>query len=355
MEVRLLFTLSLFFFALSGEAAPLIPLKTFANRAGLKVFQASPRSRILLEGNKREVFLLPGSPYLIIDGIFYATPTAPKLVKKEVLLSEDLVDLLVQKVLTKEERAKWDKDTEPKGVLCSLARPVKKIFLDPGHGGEDLGTKFGALKEKNIVLGFSKILADELRRRGFEVSFSRTRDVFLPLGVRSELASKWKADVFVSLHVNSAPGFSADGTETYILSADATDAAARKLALLENTIPKEAKKQASAVQDILWDMQQTAYLQDSARVGSFIQQEVAASAEELRKSGKLHRKWRNRGVRQAPFFVLSRAAMPAVLVELGYLTNAIDRRLLTEKFFQETLARSVADGLKKYRTVCEND
>lgn len=339
------------------QGKPFLTLSNFANIAGLKVFQAGINERILLDGEK-QALLLPGSPYFIVDGTFLVSSSAPEVVKGEVLLPADLVELLSVRLVPKANQEKLELFLERvseriENASCSLERPVKKIFVDPGHGGADLGTKQGTLYEKDIVLKFSKILADELRRRGFEVTFSRTKDVFLPLDLRSQLASNWNADVFLSLHVNSAPGFEANGTETYILSSDATDAAARKLALLENTLPKEAKAKASAVQDILWDMHQTAFLQDSARLGAYIQQEVADSASELRKEGKLKLKWRNRGVRQAPFFVLSRAPMPAVLVELGYLTNRKDRRLLTEKFFQESLAKALADGVKKFRAICK--
>ncbi|NUM89239.1 MAG: N-acetylmuramoyl-L-alanine amidase, partial [Bdellovibrionales bacterium] len=178
------------------------------------------------------------------------------------------------------------------------------------------------------------------------------KDVFLPLDVRSRLAQDWKADLFLSLHVNSAPGFEAEGTETYILSADATDAAARKLALIENAIPEKAKKQGSAVQEILWDIQQMAYLQDSAYLASYIQEQVEAAARRLHANRVIRSKWKNRGVRQAPFFVLNRASMPAALVELGYVTNSRDRQLLTQRFFLESLARAVADGVTKYRDSC---
>ena len=339
------------------QGRPFLTLKKFANIAGLKVFHPKLSERILLDG-KKQALLLPGSPYFVVDGLFLVSSEAPQIIKGEVLLPADLVELLALRLVPKENREKLEislnKVSEQiENGDCSLERPVKKIFVDPGHGGSDLGTKRGSLFEKDIVLKFSSILADELRRRGFEVMQSRTKDVFLPLDVRSRLATEWQADVFISLHVNSAPGFEATGTETYILSSDATDAAARKLALLENTLPEEAKSKASAVQDILWDMHQTAYLQDSARLGAYIQQEVSDSAAQLRKSGKFNWKWRNRGVRQAPFYVLSRAAMPAVLVELGYLTNKNDRRLLTEKFFQESLAKAVADGVKTFRATCK--
>jgi N-acetylmuramoyl-L-alanine amidase len=174
----------------------------------------------------------------------------------------------------------------------------------------------------------------------------------VPLEIRPKLAKEWKADLFVSLHVNSSPSALAQGTETYILSQEATDAEARKLALLENSIAGKADAKASAVQDILWDVEQTAYLQDSAYLASYIQKSIVANAHDLLRKEKLPGDWRNRGVRQAPFYVLDRAPMPAVLVEIGYLSNPRDRSLMGEKIFMESLAKAIAEGVKKYKEAC---
>ena len=237
-------------------------------------------------------------------------------------------------------------------VPCALGRTVQRIFLDPGHGGNDFGTEKAGYKEKDIVLSVAKNLGEELKKSGFTVSLSRTHDLYLPLDIRSQLATAGKADLFVSLHVNSSPQAEAQGTESYILSQDATDAEARKLAFFENSIANEARGKESAVQDILWDMEQTGFLQDSAFLASYIQEAVVARAREQLSQTELGSSWKNRGVRQAPFFVLNHAAMPAVLVEIGYLSNSRDRKLMTQKKFQENLAKGLAEGVKKYRDEC---
>ena len=184
------------------------------------------------------------------------------------------------------------------------------------------------------------------------MSYSRSKDIFLPLDIRTKIAEKWKADIFISLHVNSSPLPSAHGTETYILSPDATDAEARKLALLENSIAEKAKASESAVQDILWDMEQNVYLQESAYLAADIQGAIVDEAHKLLAKKKISGDWKNRGVRQAPFYVLNRAPMPATLVELGYLSNPGDRKLLDQKFFLESLAKALAIGVKKYQETC---
>lgn len=303
-----------------------------------------PKSgRLLFESKKgTPIILIVDSPYALLGGKFLSIPEGPTIRGNKVLLAAESA----QRVFTIKEKIPEKTDKS-----CQREKPIKRIFLDPGHGGADLGTKKEGVNEKDVVLKFSRLVADELRRRGFEVNFSRTKDVYLPLDIRSKLALEWKADLFVSLHVNSSPTPSVHGTETYILSQDATDAEARRLALLENSIINEAADKQSAVQDILWDMEQTNFLQDSAYLASSIQGEIVKNAHDLLRKQNAG-DWKNRGVRQAPFFVLNRAAMPAVLVELGYLSNGRDRKLLTEKIFQERLAKALAEGVQKFKENC---
>jgi N-acetylmuramoyl-L-alanine amidase len=341
------------------EKTPYLTLAEWQKRTGFRAFVDAPAGRVLLERKPLvPVILLLDSPYALQGGKFLALPQPPIQRGSEVLLSLESAERTLLPVLPKLERdslAKALSSAREQNVAsggCLSNQNVKRIFLDPGHGGNDLGTKKAGVKEKDIVLKFSRLVADELRRRGFTVSFSRTKDVFVPLEIRPKLAKEWKADLFVSIHVNSSPSVAAQGTETYILSADATDESARKLALLENSVAGKASSSASAVQDILWDVEQTSYLQQSAYLASYIQKSIVANAHDVLAKRKSQGDWKNRGVRQAPFYVLNRAAMPAVLVEIGYLSNARDRRMMGEKLFQESLAKALAEGVKKYKEAC---
>ncbi len=336
--------------------APHLTLEGWASQTQFHPFFDEKSGRILLERKGLPpMVLLLDTPYALQGEKFLALPQPPFRQGNKILLSLESAERLFLPSVPKEEGLVLEKnfqDVKGQENTCRLDRPVRRVFLDPGHGGEDFGTKQGNVSEKDVVLSFARLAADELRRRGFVVSFSRTRDVFLPLEVRSKLAEKWKADLFISLHANSSGHATAHGTETYILSQDATDAEARKLALIENSIVQDQGAKQSAVQDILWDMEQTSFLQDSAYLASYIQGAIVENAHTLLLKKKVAGDWKNRGVRQAPFFVLNRAAMPAVLVELGYLSNSRDRKLLTEKYFQESLAKALAEGVKKYRDAC---
>lgn len=294
--------------------------------------------------------LLKGSRYALRGKLFIALPEPVKMEGGNVFLSQNSAEKIFFPLLKREEKQEFSAKKIPsvKAPLCSDgSKPIRRVFLDPGHGGEDSGTKRGDVLEKEVVLSFSKKTSQHLKKLGFEVSFSRTKDVFLPLDIRTKLAQEWKADVFISVHVNSSKHSSARGTETYILSQEATDAEARKLALLENSYAEQAKEKESALQDILWDMEQTLYLQESAYLASYVHEAIVDHAEKNLSENK-ERGWKNRGVRQAPFYVLNRAPMPAILVELGYLSNEGDAKLLLKESFQENLARALAQGVKQF-------
>jgi N-acetylmuramoyl-L-alanine amidase len=169
------------------------------------------------------------------------------------------------------------------------------------------------------------------------VVLTRDEDADLPLETRSALANQLKAELFVSLHLNSSFGQAATGAETYFLSLDASDERAQRAA-------DEANQAATAgdpltdLQLILWDMAQTRHLAESQRLASLIQEELNVTLG-----------LRNRGVKQAPFVVLMGAAMPAVLVEFGFLSNPEEVERLGDPEYQNRLAQALTRALVRYR------
>ena len=343
------------------QSRPLLSTKVLESRLGIRSYFDRKRQRLLLEGQGKMAFFTPWGSFAVIDGRFQRL-ARPLLVRQKgkfvdaALIQSHLLPFISEgkRVWLKEEiRRAFSKVRNP---VCALERPVRRVFIDPGHGGAEDGGVRNKMKEKDLVLSFATLTAMELKKMGFEVHLSRNKDEAVPLDLRPTLANEWKADVFVSLHANTSPAKYVRGVETYILSSDATDDEARKLAVKENstlaTINRKSSRQLT-LDNILWDIGQTAFLQDSAVLAASIQNQVFASA---RKTFPLKGKkgWRNRGVREAPFIVLSRSAMPAVLVELAYLSNSKDRALLGTKKFQRTLAKAIADGVKKYSEHCSS-
>lgn len=221
---------------------------------------------------------------------------------------------------------------------------LRSIVLDPGHGGNDPGA-VGArgLQEKDLTLDVARRLAAVLQEElGVKVTLTRTRDVFVPLRERTTLANRQKADLFVSIHVNSARGTSAAGTETYFLSSEATDNAARAAAAFENKVielePGARGGSRDLLRSILWDLAQSDFQQESSRLAEGLQDSLERALRQP-----------SRGVKQAPFYVLGGAAMPAVLVEIGFISNAHEEERLQDEGYRDRIARALAAGLAAYK------
>jgi N-acetylmuramoyl-L-alanine amidase len=239
------------------------------------------------------------------------------------------------------------RDTAPR--LPQIAAPdprsrsgrVETIIIDPGHGGGDTGA-IGpeGTEEKHLTLEIARLLARELEiQLPVRAILTRTSDLELPLDTRSAIANQNKGDLFISIHLNSSPDSSTEGAETYFLSFDATDERAAEAARLENTGGDDPLYD---LQLMLWDLAQTSYMSSSQRLAGLVQAELNSTLG-----------LRNRGVKQAPFRVLVGAAMPAILVELGFLNNPAEEALLVTADYRESLVEALLRAVKRYVSVTE--
>ena len=214
-----------------------------------------------------------------------------------------------------------------------LGLSVKTIVIDPGHGGKDPGAVSQTRQEKKIVLNLSKTLRDILVKKGYNVRLTRETDVFLPLRKRTQFATNQKADLFISIHTNASISNKAAGIETYYLAL-ASDESARITAMRENAGAEYNMKELDAlVGRILKESKST----ESRRLAKLIQAQLA--------SGK---QVKNRGVKHAPFVVLIGTKVPAVLVEVGFISNPTEGKKLTTKAYQRQLATAIAKGIEQY-------
>lgn len=225
----------------------------------------------------------------------------------------------------------------------AVAKNVKTIVIDPGHGGTEEGAKGpGGSLEKDATLALAKTVQETLQKRGYRTLLTRTSDATVGLDDRAAAANAAKADVFLSIHCNASRAPSAHGTEVYYLSLDASDRAAAALAETENRAPPgtpSAEKNA-AVRDldlILWDLAQNQHLAASARLAEIVQ------ADFNRLLGIT-----TRGVKQAPFRVLIGVNAPAVLVEVLFITNPDEEKRLTSDEFRRQVADTLAGSLETY-------
>lgn len=225
--------------------------------------------------------------------------------------------------------------------------PLRTIVLDAGHGGHDSGAVGpGGLMEKELVLDVTRRAAKLLEAQlGVKVLLSRDSDQFVALRDRTSFANRERADLFVSIHANAHRVAASEGLEVYFLSSEATDNAARQVAAAENSVIQLEKPaagragRADIVKTILWDLAQSDFQAESSRLAEMV---LDSMTQALRIP--------HRGVKQAGFYVLGGAAMPAILIEIGFVTNPKEEKRLKESRYRDEIARAIVSGLADYKS-----
>lgn len=220
-----------------------------------------------------------------------------------------------------------------------LGLGIRRIVLDPGHGGSDTGTTVGGLLEKDLTLDISTRLREKLEQDGFEVHMTRTGDVVLNLRERSDLANLLNADLFVSVHINYLPGGrKTRGVETYFVGAT-EDPELLELARRENA---HSGYDMASNNQLLQKLFSDARQQNSQAFAGKVQQTLFSSLK------RDHPELVDRGVKQAPFVVLVGTTMPAILAEVACLSNPQDIELLARPLYRESIATALARGIRRY-------
>lgn len=222
----------------------------------------------------------------------------------------------------------------------SAISKIRRIVVDPGHGGHDPGAVgHSGLQEKDVVLSIGLKLREKLKEElGLDVVMTRSTDVFIPLEERTAIANKVNADLFVSIHANAAPNRNAAGIETYYLNLAKTEKVAQ-LAAKENGTTLE---KVSTLQAILFDLMANYKLNDSAHLAEEIQKAIYKTAKPKYPDTK------NLGVKQGPFYVLVGASMPSILTEVGFLSNSVEEARLKDPSFRDLTADGILDGIRAY-------
>lgn len=240
------------------------------------------------------------------------------------------------------------------GKTRTAAKPdmniVKRIIvLDPGHGGHDPGA-IGPknLYEKDVVLDIALKLKKVLMEDPFnEVFLTRERDIFIPLEERTAIANRKNADLFVSIHANASPRREARGIETYLLNWN-DDEEAIRVAARENAISlkkmRAMNRQVDIVDVIKSDLIRENKRDESIKLANYIQRSLISNLDSDTKHVL------NLGVKQALFYVLFGAKMPSVLVEVSFISNPEEERLLSNDAYRTEIAKGIAKGLNTYLT-----
>jgi N-acetylmuramoyl-L-alanine amidase len=222
---------------------------------------------------------------------------------------------------------------------------LRTVVIDPGHGGDELGTQGanGAV-EKEITLSVARRLRTLIESRlGLKVFLTREDDRTMSLDERSAFANNHRADVFLSIHANSAVRPALKGAEVFYLTVERADEEARKKADDNATTLPALGGGTRAIDLILWETAQARYLEQSATLAGFVEQALRSRVE-----------MSPRAIQQAPFRVLVGANMPAALVEIGYLSNAEQETQLASASYQDQVAQALLDALIKFREFIEH-
>jgi N-acetylmuramoyl-L-alanine amidase len=230
-------------------------------------------------------------------------------------------------------------DKEPLPLAQQLGLGVRKIVLDPGHGGKDPGAVGpGGLREKDVTLALAKRVKPLLEAQGYTVLMTRETDIFMGLPERTAIANQNNADLFISIHTNASRSNRVRGIETYFLGV-AKSREASETAMLENAI---SQQDLSDLEKILWDLTRTSNLKQSSDLAESIQVNLFNGL-----SGRFSG-IRDLGVKQASFYVLIGARMPSVLVETSFISNPSAEKLLSRDDYRDTLAKSIFQGILQY-------
>ncbi len=227
------------------------------------------------------------------------------------------------------EKKKWQFDT---------------IIIDPGHGGKDPGSiGYKGTKEKDIVLDVSKRLAKKIQKNlRVKTILTRDEDVFIRLQDRTKFANTNEGDLFISIHVNSNESKKPYGFETYLLKPGRNQEAIN-VALRENSVIELEGNKFEKLTDeqlIQATIAQSGFVQYSEKFAALIQEEIDKRVQS-----------RNRGVKQAGFYVLMGASMPNVLIELGYISNPNEEKKLNSSSYRDMLATSIYYAIVKYQKI----
>jgi len=334
-----------------------LPAEPILVELGANVFWNAAVRRLTIDLNDRIATTSPLADFALVDGTIVPLQHPPRFIGGRLCLPlsfyEKALPLLLGEPVTLaglqpvapspfDLRLYVDRSRQKRKMLS-----LHKIVLDAGHGGHDPGARSPqGIREKDINLAITLQLAAKLKKEtDLNVILTRDDDTFIPLSERTEMANEAGAELFMSIHANGAYNRSATGFEVYFLSSQASDERTAALAAFENRQagPMPADNPFGGGDDlnnILRDMIRTENLAASERLAVAIQArlDIAMHIE-------------NRGVKQAPFYVLAGAQMPAVLVEVGFLSNPREAALLQSQPTQDIIVSALYQAIMYYDAV----
>jgi len=345
----------------SGNPSILLPLHEIADYCGIDFLWNAPNEQMILSRDGKNVRLMLNNQYALANGTELVPLSAfPSVLQGAFVLQPNDTVLVLSKIfpfktvsydeqtstiaITSEEKSESmqnafirDRSTDSSSAFYEGSDlpgnfNLKTVVIDPGHGGHDAGASRNRVYEKDIVLDISKKLAELLKSNTkLKVVMTRSTDVFIPLSQRTSIANRYPADstLFICIHCNASRSkVGGHGTETYVFDLEATDAEARALASREN------EGESMDLTMILSHCYHTGTEPYSLDIARRVQRSLTT------KLG-----FDDRGVRRAPFYVLAGTKMPAILVEVAYLSNTEEREKLQSESFRQKTAEALYDAI----------
>lgn len=313
------------------DGAQYLPLSAAAKRYGLDLLWDPETRRAELSSENVKVRLRPGSPVLVING-------QTEVLDDPVLFHDGMV--IVPASFTKQLSPYLAERPHP--AFLQPKYRIRRMIVDAGHGGQDPGA-IGrrGLKEKIVALDIAKRLKLELEAQNIEVVLTRKDDTFVSLHRRTYVANGSDADFFVSIHCNASRSRGVDGFEVYHLRSTA-EIASQAVADAEEPLPLEEEAaydpDSSSLRAVLWDLVHTEHRVESSELARSV---AWAMTRRLPTP--------NRGVKGARFYVLRGVRMPAVLVEVGFISNAEEEQRLRSRDYRQEVAEAIAAGILAYK------
>lgn len=300
------------------------------NRIKMAQFDSKTLRLVIEHNNPIAIKPIPKGSTLFIDLSLDAPKTTPPLATPQVIKPEVQEPPLIAAL-------------PPLVTVTPRDRSKKIIVIDPGHGGKDSGAVGNGFMEKEIVLNISQQLADKLREQGYTVHMTRNNDTFIELKDRTKFANTKEADLFISVHANSIPKTAdpngAQGIETYFLSPTRSERSMR-VAAIENSEEMEEMGQYGKLSFLSFLNKEKIIASNKLAID--LQKGMLGSVR--KQFGGVH----DNGVREAPFWVLVGAQMPAVLLEVGYISHPEESQKIADEKYQRFMVDGLVEGIGRY-------
>ena len=288
--------------------------------------------RVNMNGQSHTVTLRAGEKLVLVDGRVVELPQPVEMYRGILVVPAAFKTNIFDSLF---------KQTIPSVVTVRVPTYIHKIVIDAGHGGKDPGAiSRGGVKEKIITLDIAKRLKKILEEAGYEIVMTRSNDTYISLAQRVDIANRSHADLFVSIHANANRARSMNGFEVYYVSSTVNDFSRAQDAAKEIALDFDRSSVMSPSYDLkvtLWDMIYT-----QSRGESIALARTLCSAMEDNLNAKIL------GVKAARYYVLKGVALPAVLVEIAFLSNYNDEQKLKNSYYRQRVAEALAVGLGKY-------